>query len=469
VDAALNDTKSSKQANVPEQRLSMWEKLSFASGSIGNNLVFAVISSYLMIFYTDSMGISAAVAGTIFLVARIWDALIDPFVGMVADNTRSRWGRFRPYLLFVPIPMGIITALCFTVPGFDSGGTIVYAFITYILWGTLFALMDIPYWSMTAAITTNTNERSTVVALPRAASAIANLAVGAATIPLVKVFGGGNDAQGYQATAVLFAVLCVVFSWIAFFNTRERTTIGSSHKVSFVDLKKAITSNSPLLLAMTVGVVVSIAAMLRNNLTMYYFTYYLGSVDIVPAFMMASMAGLFVGMTCAPAFAKSFGKKLTAVWGCLFFCIFGAVPYFLSPSDIVWIIAFSALGNLGAGIIMVIQTSMMGDTVEYGEWQTGRRMEGVNFSLNMLATKVGLAISGAAAGYALTFIGFVPNAAQSPSTLANLNLLMMIVPSVLGLFMLIPVYFYKLDEKKHAAIMADIEARKRKETPGLNQ
>jgi GPH family glycoside/pentoside/hexuronide:cation symporter/probable glucitol transport protein GutA len=408
---------------------------------------------YLMLFYTDYFGISAAAVGTLFLVARVWDAFMDPIMGVIVDNTKSRWGKFRPYLLVAPVIMAGLTVLCFLQPHISPAAKIIYAYVTYIMWGMSYSVVDVPYWSLTAAITDDPKERTKVVMVPRVMAIIGGLVVSVFTLPLVKAL------NSWFLVSLIYAVLCVVFFWITFFNVKEQVTVTRNEKFTFRDAFRVIKLNQPLLLLLLTMLIEDIVTKFRGGFGIYYFKYYLHAENLFPFFSLLSVAPVLIGAMFVPMISKRLGKKKTTIIGLVGYGVSYIALFFVGKS----MIPFFTLTIVGAvffGIATITMSSMIADCVEYSEWKTGKRAEGTVFSTNTFRSKLAGAIGGGIGAYMLSGIGYIPNHTQSGTTMVWMQLLFTIIPGILLLFSVVPLIKYQLTEGNYEKILSEIKMKR---------
>ena len=441
------------------KKVSGFEKFAYSMGAFGQNFAYAIMSTYLMIFYTDSFGMATATAGTLFLVARIWDAVLDPLIGLLVDRTNLKSGKFRPFILIGGVLAGLFTILCFFNPSLGLTGKIIYAYITYIIWGTTYGLMDVPYWSMAPSMTTDPAERTKIVSIPKITATIGTLLVAALTIPLVKAIGGGNDSKGYFGTALIFGILCAGGAVVAAVWTKERVKVEKKQGEKFVDSVYVVLKNHPLLLLLLMNTLTGAALTIKQTVVNYYFKYNIGNEDLIPYFALASLVPMLIAMILSPAISNKIGKKRTAIWGGIIGAVFSAVIYFFQ-NNLVLLFIFNSLSLVGNGVMMVLTLSMMSDTVEYAEWKTGKRSESIIFSFGTFTNKLSGAIGGALTGYWLKLVGYVPNVPQTQTSLNGINAMLSWAPAVGLLAMAVIMMFYNLTEERHAEILKELEARK---------
>ena len=285
------------------------EKFSYGLGSLGMNLIFNTMSTYLMIFYTDVFGINASVIRLLFLIAKIWDAVNDPIMGSIADRTMTRYGKYRPYILFAPFAVAVFVVLCFSAPLLAPVWKIVYIYFTYILFGMSYTTYDIPFWSLAPTLTHDVNESTKIVAIPRIMGVIGTLAAGVAIIPMVKAIGKGNDAIGYQVTLIILVAITVALNIVTFINVKERIKDETKkHEPLKVSLQ-VIFKNKPLLLVLAAGLLGLIPLFIKFSLATYYFKYNAGDEGLTTIFMLSTSVLMIVGMLVTSALSKKTGKR----------------------------------------------------------------------------------------------------------------------------------------------------------------
>lgn len=441
------------------EKVSGFEKFAYSMGAFGQNFAYAIMSSYLMFFYTDSFGMATAAVSTLFFVARIWDAVLDPLIGLLVDRSNLRYGKFRPFILIGGILAGLFTILCFFNPTFGFAGKMIYAYITYIIWGTTYGLMDVPYWSMSPSMTTDPAERTKIVSIPKITATIATLLVSALTIPLVKAIGNGNDSKGYFGTALIYGIICACGAIIASLWTKERIKTEKKQDEKFIDSAYVVFKNKPLILLLLMNIMTGSALMIKQTIVNYYFKYNVGNEYLIPYFALAGLVPMLIAMVLAPSVSNKIGKKKTAIWGGIIGAVFSAAIYYVS-GNLVLLFVFNSLSLLGNGVMMVLTMAMMADTVEYAEWKTGKRSESIIFSFGTFTNKLSGAIGGMLAGAWLTLVGYVANVPQSEAALNGINMMLSWAPAIGLLLMSVIMFFYDLTEERHAEIMKELGARK---------
>lgn len=452
-------TSSGEQTALNQtEKLSFGKKLGFGVGGAASNLIWMMISLYMLYFYTDVFGISAAVAGAIFLGARIWDAVNDPIMGYLADQTRTKWGKFRPYLLFGSVPLALIYILTFTTPDLSPNNKIIYAAVTYVLLGMLYTVVNIPFNSLASVITQDTNERSKLASFMLITTYVAVLILAVVTLPLVSLFP--TEQIGFSVTVTIYAVLSMALFLICFASTREKQSLVSRERVSLRRSLKLLPANKYLLILISAIFFTSAANEMRTTAAIYFFKYNFGDEGIYPLFMLVVALSMIFGALLAPALSKKLGSKRNLyVLSTLVSIFTGTGILFTPPESLGVIILLSALGSIGGGMIFVLVWAMIPDTVEYGEWKTGVRAEGIVYSTLTFTTKMAYAVGGALAAMLLSWSGFIPNVAQTPQTQQMILYMLALFPVIGGIAAMLIMYFYKIDAKFYAKLLDEINER----------
>ena len=436
------------------------EKLAYGFGCFGQNMIYSLMANFLLFFYTDIFGILPTVAGTILLLAKLWDAVNDPMMGMLADRTRTRWGKFRPYLIFTPILFVPFAVASFSTPSLSMTGKIAWATVTYICFGMIYTASDVPFWALSSAITEDTNERNSVVVYPRFLATIAVAIATLCTQPLIKLFSSPkNPARGYQVTALCYSILTVACFALTFFFVKERVQPQNKEKVSFKDIIKTFTSNKPLMLVIISGFFTGIGQTAKLSMLIYYAKYNLGNEMMFTIFAGANIPFILIGIATVPYFCKRFGKKTACIGYYAIYALGSLGFYFVGWNNFGLLLAFNCLSSLGMASPQVIQTAMIADTIEYGELQTGKRTEGTIFSSQTFLAKLTAAVTSVMIAASLSALGYIPNAPQSQQVLSGIHSLTAFIPFFSSLLGIIPIAFYPLNEKRHAQIVVELHKR----------
>lgn len=441
-------------------KISIKEKIGYGLGDTASNFYFQMFINFLLFFYTDIFGIPAAAAGTMFLITRIWDAVNDPMMGAIADRTNSRWGKFRPYLIWIVVPIGIFGVLTFTTPNLNVTGKLIYAYVTYTFVMMAYTAINIPYSALMGVISPNSLERTSLSSYRFILAFVGAFIVQGLTLKMVEFFGKGNQAQGFQMAMVVYGILAGILFVVTFLTTRERVTVPDEQQTSLKKDLRDLVNNRPWMVLFFMGIFSLTYVIIRSGTIMYYFKYYLEKESLAPRFMVLGTLGVIAGVACTEFLTKRLGKiklyKIVMTISSLLTFAF----YFLPKDQIILIFAL----NILIATIMAPQApliwAMYADTADYSEWKNHRRATGLVFSAATFSQKLGIAIGGALAGWLLAWFGFAPNVAQTPGALTGIRLMMSIIPAVTGLLAVVAVFFYELDDKLMEKIEADLTARK---------
>jgi len=444
-------------ANV---KLSFKEKVGYSLGDTASHFVWDMVGFWLLFFYTDVYGISAAAAGTIMLVARFWDMAIDPVIGIVSDRTNTRWGKFRPYILFGAIPYAVLAILTFTTPNFGEVGKIIYAGATYVLLMTAYAAINLPYSALGAVMTDDTYERAGLNTYRFIAGFSGQFIVTGLALTLAEFFGHGNKAQGFQYTVLMFAVLSLIFFFITFQTTKERVQPPKEQKNSLKEDLKNLFANKAWRILAIVGIISFIMFAMQNAAIAYYFKYYLGRENNVQLFNVIGTVALIVALPLSKPLAKRFGNKNVFIGSSLISGLFFMMIYLPGIKDLTTIYVFNIIAKMAYAPAVPLLWTMIADSADYGEWTTGRRATGLYFSAAVFAQKAGWGIGAAIAGWILTLSHFVANAEQSASAITGIKLLVSVIPGILYMSCAIFMIFYKIDSKTTDLMKKDLDAKR---------
>lgn len=440
-------------------KLSYREKSGYAFGDFGFNLYWASLSSFLAVFYTDVFGITAAAAATMFFLTKLLDAITDPLMGAIADRTSSRWGKFRPYLLFAGIPMAGAAVITFSTPALSDSGKLIYAYVTYSLMMLFYTILSTPYSSLSGVLTAEPQERNQLVSFRFIAAFIGTALVNQFTLPLVELLGDGNEARGWQLTMGIYGILATIAFWITFATTKERIAPPPAQKTSpFADLVD-LSRNRPWVILIVLALIIMMTITLRAGSSYYYLKYYIDRADLISSYLAIQAVALGIGAALTPLLTRFIDKKnLLAV----LMVIVGALSigfYFVPKENIALIFAFNILISLALGPKSPLAWSMYADAADYNEWKTGRRATAMTFSAATFAQKLGGALGSALMLWILAGIGYVAKEAQSNASQQGIAMLQTILPGVIAIVAAIVILFYPLDNKKLDVIQKDLSVR----------
>jgi len=446
--------------NKSDTKLSLKEKLGYGLGDTASHFVWDMVGFWILIFYTDTFGISAAAAGTIMLIARVWDMVSDPVMGIIADRTNTRWGKFRPYILWMALPYSVLAVLTFTTPDFGETGKVIYAGVTYLLLMTVFTAINLPYSSLGAVMTSDSYERAGLNSYRFIFAFVGQFIVTGTALSLAIYFGNGDNAKGYQYTLILFAIISFILFMITFKTTKERVRPPKEQKQ---DLKKDLQNlfkNGPWVILFFVGIISFVMFAMQNLSIAYYFKYYIGDEESVQLFNVIGTVALIAGIPLSKPLSKRFGKRNVYVASSLISGLFFILLYIPGANNIVSVYILNILAKFTYAPAVPLLWTMLADTADYSEWKNGRRATGLVFSAATFAQKAGWGIGGALAGWLLAIYEFIPNAEQSVTALTGIKLMISVFPGILYMSCAILLYFYAIDHKTCLVMQDELEARR---------
>ncbi|MCM1064286.1 MAG: glycoside-pentoside-hexuronide (GPH):cation symporter [Eubacterium sp.] len=447
-------------------KLTNKEKISYGFGAVGKDMVYSIVSGYLLYYYNTVLGISATFIGVLFMAARIFDAFNDPFMGILVEKTNTRMGKFRPWLLIGTITNAVILALMYMVPkGVNGTGLLVYVSVAYILWGVTYTIMDIPFWSMIPAITQTGKDRENLSVIGRSCASVGFAVPTVLTMVVVPILGGGSERRGFAIFALIIAAFFLIAESVTVLNVKEKVRV-KQETVSVSEMIRALFKNDQALIVVTAIIVFNASLYLTQQLAIYFFKYDIGNAELVSLFGAVGGGVQIVSMMLLPLFRKKFETKdilkgaiSVTIVGYLFMFILGV----LHKNNIVLLCIAAMIIFFGFGLATVLTTIFLADTVDYGEWKNGQRSESVIFSLQTFVVKLASAVSALIAGVGLDVIKLDQEAAvQSAYTTTGLRILMLGFPMV-GLVISILFFTrkYKLDETMLKKITEELKDRKK--------
>ncbi len=446
-------------AGIRQVRLGWGEKLGFGLGDAGFNLYWTTIMSFLAAFYTDVFGISAAAAGTMLFVTKIIDAFTDPVMGAVADRTQTRFGKFRPYLLFAGVPMAAAAVLTFTTPDLGAGGKLIWAYATYTMMMLLYTVLSTPYSALSAVMTASSQERTTLISARFVFAFTGGALVNKFTLPLVAYFGAGDDVKGWQLTMLLYGVAAVVIFWITYLSTRERIQPPVEQRSSPLRDIGDLAGNRPWLILFALAMIIMMTITMRAGSAYYYFTYYVLRPDLLPDYLLWQMIAYATGAALAPVMTRFVDKArllmiLMSIVGVL------SIVFYFVPKDMIWaMFTLNILISLALGPKSPLTWSMYADTADYNEWKNGRRATAMTFSAATFAQKLGGSLGSAGMLWVLAAIGYAANEAQSGASQTGIALLQTVIPGAFALLAVLVTRSYSLTGDQLQSIQQDLEAR----------
>jgi len=485
-------------------KLSIGEKIGYSCGDGAANFVFMTMILFQLNFYTDTLGLAAGIAGTLLLVGRFWDAFFDPMMGTIADRTNTRWGKFRPWVLWTALPWGVMMVLAYTSPGFAAPWKIAWACLTNVALMTLYSANNTPYSAMTAVMTGDVNERTSLSSYRFVAAMIAQLIVGGFTLPLVAKFGGGDTARGWQMTMGLWAVVCVVLFVITFASTRERIQPDPKQKTSPREDFGNLLKNAPWIAMFILTLAHFTMLAMRGGTVFYYFQYYIdhdrmyeflqglglagsagasgggvwhsildtfglivdpGKTNVGSVgFSLLNMSSQFVtviGVAFSTALSIRYGKKAVAITGFALTTVFMAGFIFLPPGAIWATFVMDWLRALTYAPTIPLIWAIFADVVDYAEWKFHRRTTGVIYATILFALKTGLSLGGFLAGWLLSFYGYQANAVQTEEALTGIRMMVSIYPALFLGVVIVCLLAYRITKKLNLQIQDELAERRK--------
>lgn len=432
-------------------------KYSFAFGALGKDMIYGMIATFSMIYFTDIIKVAPAFIGTMFFVAKLWDAFNDLFMGMIVDNTRSRFGKFVPWLVIGTLINAFVFVIVFTDFHLTGVGLCVFASVAYVLWGMTYTIMDIPYWSIIPNLTSDPAERESVSVLPRIFASIGqSLIIAGFGVQIIKGLGG--DYTGYHRFALIIAAAFIFTIGVCVINLPKKQTAGKTEKIHFKDIFSIIKQNDQLRWAVALILLYNVGIQLIMGVATYYFSYVCNNAGMLSAFMISASIAEVVGLLIFPKVTKNLSRKTAFLLACIFPAV-GLILLLLvgifCPTNIVLTAISGVIVKTGTGLELGCATVFLADVVDYGECKIGTRNEGVVFSLQTLIVKFTAAFTALAIGYALKLTGYVPNEIQSLGTQNAIRLLMCIIPAV---SMLLAYVVYRRKYKLSEGLMKKITA-----------
>lgn len=403
--------------------IKLTEKIGYGFGDMASSMFWKLFGAYLMIFYTDVFGLPAAVVGTMFLITRIWDSAFDPIVGVVADRTHSRWGKFRPYLLWLAAPFGIIGVLTFVTPDWSPTGKLVYAYVTYSLMMMIYSAINVPYASLLGVMSPNPKERNTLSTYRMTFAYIGSFIALLLFMPLVNFFSGnskdlGDQQTGWTMAVVVIAILCIILFFGCFAWTKERVKPIKEAQNPLKEDLKDLFKNKPWWILLGAGVAALVFNSIRDGATVYYFKYFVVEEDYATVsffgmsfvlsglYLALGQAANIIGVIAAAPVSNRIGKRNTYMWAMIIATVLSVLFYWFDKEDLIWMFVFQALISICAGSIFPLLWSMYADCADYSELKTGNRATGLIFSSSSMSQKFGWAIGTAITGWLLGFLAF---------------------------------------------------------------
>ena len=478
-----------------KDRVSLKEKIGYSLGDAASNFYWKTFEFYVVFFYTDVFGISAAAVGTMMLITRFADAVADPVMGSIADRTKSRWGHFRPYLLWGALPFAVAGVLTFTTPNLGGGAKLVYAYVTYSLLMFIYTAVNIPYSALMGVLTPNSQERTSISSIRFIGAFTAGMLVQYCTLPLVKILGHGSDTRGWQMTMVVYGICAIILLLLCFATTKERVAPPVQQNPDIMRDVENLFGSKPWIVLVGVLLLTLAAFAIKGSVTAYYFKYFVHREDLIGLFLLANgfafilavwltiylnkffgkkplfmfalgAGGLVVAGFCLPGSNSAYGVFATQIITRILSGInaFGGMLhhgfYWSISPEIFFIFALQIVSSFVIGFNSPLVWAMFADTADHAEWRTGRRNTGLVFASAIFATKIGFAIGAWMLGLILAFFGYVANVAQTDRSIHGIILSMSWIPGVMLVMAAATMALYPLNDTLMVKIEAELKQRR---------
>lgn len=458
---------------IETQQLKLKEKVGYGLGDFASSMFWKMFSVYLMIFYTDVFGISAAAVGTMFLITRIWDTANDPVMGILADRTHTRWGKFRPYLMWGAIPFALIGVLTFTTPNWSNDAKLIYAYCTYTLMMMAYTAVNVPYASLLGVMSADSNERTQLASFRMVFAFAGSIFAFIMVDPLTDFFTHLTDTpdpqSGWMLTMTVYGCIAAVLFYLTFAWTKERIKPPASQDSSLKKDFKNLSTNKPWFILLGAALATLIFNSMRDGASVYYFKYYIQSPEwsflglsfgITTVYLVLGQAANIIGVILAQPISKIIGKRNTFMFAMFIASILSCIFFFLDENQLTLILMLQVVISACAGIIFPLLWSMYADIADYAEYKTGRRTTGLIFSSSSFAQKMGWTLGGALTGWTLAYFGYVANADQTEYAKEGLRYMVSFLPAVGALISAIFMIFYRLTDTYMVKVNQELQARR---------
>lgn len=459
------------------KKLALREKIGYGLGDFACSMFWKIVGVYLLFFYTDIFGISAEAAATMFLIVRVFDAVNDPLVGILADRTNTKWGKFRPYIFWMAIPFAIFGVLSFSSPSLTGSQKIIYAYATHFLMMAIYTAVNVPYAALMGVMTSNLKDRNALASFRFVFAFAGGFFALATAEPLVAYFSGGSSAleaqqSGWQYAVTIFAVLAAVLLFGTFYLTKERVYPPKGQKTNvWADLKD-LASNRPWFILLGAAIFTLVFNSIRDGAAIYYFKYYFGNSEALNLGFIGSALTLsafyvtlgqissMLGSALAKPISDKLGKKATFISAMVIASVLSTIFFFFTEEHKILIFIFQIFISICAGMIFPILWSMYADVADYSEWKTGRRATGLIFSSSSMSQKFGWTIGSALTGWILAYYGFEANVEQTLESKTGIRLMMSVIPAVGALLSGVFILFYRLNDNFMRKVNIDLNSRR---------
>lgn len=430
------------------------ERMSYGGYFLGQNIIFMIVLQFLMLFYTDTLGIGAAAVGLVFFIARTWDAINDPMLGIIVDKANPKKGKFKPWINAVIVLMPLATVLLFINPNLGPQGNLIYATVTYVLWGMIYTVSDVPIFALATVMTNNVDERVSLITLGRLAAMIAAMVGVVIFMPVVA-------KMGWTTAAIIMSIIAFITMLPIKFFTVERIQHDRSSGMTIKDILGFVKNNKYLLIFYT-GFLIAGAFNTIMVVQTYFAIYVLGDANLIGVLAMVSFLPMILVIPFLPKLIKKFGKKNIYIYGSMIGIVAGVALYIVGYESIPVVLILNTIRSVGGFLPAMMMGMFSSDFVEYGNYVTGKRAEGISFSIQTFATKFSQAIGAILGGFMLEKVyGYVPNVAQTPRAIEGIFTMYTLVPAIgTAIAIVIIGLFYKLTEDDVQRMINEMDAAK---------
>ncbi|PFN63949.1 MFS transporter [Bacillus thuringiensis] len=437
----------------------------FALGGMGQNLVYIFIISNFLFYFTEAAGFSAATIGTMLLVVRIYGLVVEPIIAIVIERTNTRWGKYRPYIIFMPPIISLLFIAMFYHPNINQSNYLIYVYIITLLFWTAFTFFDISLWAMVPSITKEDDMRIKLLTTSKMAISFASCSLGIVQMPLIKLLGNNDYSIGFLLLSTILAIIFMICGLllsksISFMNNTDNNGERNTRetKISLGEMSKVLMANRPLIIIILTKICIYIAIFLKGSLAIYFYKYNLGNDTLSSVASLVSLPVTLILVALTPKLLKKYSDKSVMLF-ILIMHVVVSIIYILNTSVSMFYPIIDGVSSATLGIYALIISNTVASAVEYGEWKTNTRLESIIFSTNTISSKLATGFSSVIAGWILTGIGYVPGMTQSVATLSTLHQIMVWVPTLGLVFGIVIMLQYNLTSKMYKEIVKDLESK----------